>query len=64
MRCLRCGKTIPQEEAEKIKEAEVSPFCSQYCFEVYSGIPLPYDNATHNWLKWTDINDQNKLGCK
>lgn len=61
MRCLRCGDTIPQSEAKKIKEAEIDPFCSQYCAEIYGGMPLPYNSAIHNRLKWDDINKQRKL---
>jgi endogenous inhibitor of DNA gyrase (YacG/DUF329 family) len=61
MKCLQCGQIVSQKETVKIKKAGVDPFCSQYCSEIYGGIPLPYDNAIHNWLKWVDINEQNKL---
>lgn len=42
LRCLRCKKIIPDLEAKKIIEADVEPYCSQYCAEVGSGVPLPY----------------------
>ena len=45
MKCLQCGKIIPQNEAKKIEEIGVEPFCSQYCAEVYGGVPLPYSKS-------------------
>lgn len=45
MKCLRCGKEIPEDEARDIEEAGVDPFCSQYCDEVFGGVPLPYSKS-------------------
>ena len=45
MECLRCSKTIDSEEAKKIEEVGVEPFCSEYCCLVYSGVPLPYSQG-------------------
>lgn len=45
MKCLRCNKKINDIEAKKIEEAGVDPFCSQYCAEIYGGIPLPYSKS-------------------
>lgn len=61
MECLRCGKKIDEAEARKIEEYSVDPYCNQYCFEVHNGVPLPYGNSTHNWLKWQDIFAQKQI---
>jgi len=45
MKCLRCSKTIDPEEAKKIEEAGIEPFCSEYCYLVYSGVPLLYSQG-------------------
>lgn len=61
LKCLNCNKAIPPNETIKIEKAGVDPFCSKYCSEVYGGIPLPYDSAAHNRLKWEDIHEQRRL---
>ena len=43
MKCLQCGKIIPQNEAKKIEIAEVEPFCSQYGL-ADEDIPLIMEN--------------------
>lgn len=45
MKCLYCGKKIPEEEAKKIEEVDVEPFCSQYCAEIYGGVPMPWETS-------------------
>lgn len=61
LRCLRCGKKIPEREARKIEEAGVEPFCSQYCGEIYGGVPLPFTQADWVRLKWEEINRQREM---
>jgi len=51
VKCLRCGKEILLDEAREIEKAGVEPFCSQYCSEVYSGVPLPWEG----FCKFTDF---------
>lgn len=39
MKCLYCGK----EFIKRVDPEE--PFCSQYCFEVSNGIPMPWSDC-------------------
>jgi hypothetical protein len=54
VKCLRCGKDVPEVDALNYLEYGIEPFCSDYCYAVYSGIPLPHSGTEGylNHLKW------------
>ena len=43
--CERCGSKIKEAEADKIIKAGVTPYCSLYCANVASGVPIPGSNG-------------------
>lgn len=45
MKCLYCGKKIPEQEAKEIEEAGVEPYCSLYYAYIDSGVPLSYSKG-------------------
>lgn len=52
LKCLYCGKLIDEKESLAIIEAGVEPFCSIYCANVASGVPLPYSSGAFVFDKW------------
>jgi ribosomal protein S26 len=36
MRCLFCGKEIPEEKAKIIKAMAIDPLCNEYCQSMYN----------------------------
>ena len=43
MKCLYCDNEIPKEQAIKMEEVGADPFCDNYCCNMYSKAPMPYD---------------------
>ncbi len=50
--CVRCGGEIKIEEAVKCFQWSQPVFCSQYCFEVYNGVPIPGTSGEAIFDKW------------
>lgn len=44
LKCLYCGKEIPEDKAREIEEIGIEPFCSEYCCYMYSGVPMPWNS--------------------
>ena len=52
-KCFNCGKQIPEKEAQEMERAGVEPFCSLYCSNAYSGVPMPWEGV--NWPLPCDV---------
>lgn len=54
VQCLRCGRGVSEDVALGYVQYGIEPFCSDYCYAVYSGIPLPHSGTEGylNHLKW------------
>ena len=55
IRCLHCGKKIPDELAIEIDQRGIEPFCNSYCNNMYSGVPLPYSHFNPTNKKPDDL---------
>ena len=50
--CIVCGRKLPKEDSDLINMYGVDPYCSQYCAEIGSGVPMPYSQGANVFDKF------------
>lgn len=58
--CYHCGKEVEEKEYQAAIDYGQTPFCSQYCFEVDNGTPMPVSRGALTFDRIFNQNDTQK----